>query len=86
MSILDTRDGHLITRDHGRGQLWTAAAVDVRGDVYFASRSGGIYGFDSAGRSLFTIQASGTFDSYPAIAADGTLPVGGDDGALRAIR
>lgn len=86
MSILDIRDGHLITRDHGSGQLWTAAAVDVRGDVYFASRSGGIYGFDSAGRSLFTIQAGGTFDSYPAIAADGTLLVGGDDGALRAIR
>jgi len=86
MSILDILDGHLISRDHGSGQLWTAAAVDVRGDVYFASRKGGIYGFGPDGRRLFTIQAGGTFDSYPAIAADGTLLLGGDDGVLRAIR
>ncbi len=27
-----------------------------------------------------------TFDGYPAIAGDGTLLIGGDDGVLRAIR
>jgi len=85
MTILDARDGHEVSIDRGAGQLWTAAAVDRHGDVYFASRAGTIYGFDAAGRRLFTIQAGGTFDSYPAIAADGTLLVGGDDGVLRAI-
>jgi len=80
MSTLDTRDGHLISRDHGSGQLWTAAAVDHRGDIYFASRTGGIYGFGPHGQRLFRLPTGATFDSYPAIAADGTLLVGGDDG------
>jgi outer membrane protein assembly factor BamB len=85
MTILDARDGQPIRIYHGDGQIWTAAAVDARGDVYFASRSGGIYGFAANGERLFAIAAGGTFDSYPAIAADGTLLVGGDDGVLRAI-
>ncbi len=85
MTILDARDGSPTRIDRGMGQIWTAAAVDVRGDVYFASRTGEIYGFAADGRRLFTIAAGGTFDSYPAIAADGTLLVGGDDGVLRAI-
>jgi outer membrane protein assembly factor BamB len=85
MNVLSTRDGHLIERDQVSGTIWTAAAVDAHGDVYFASRAGGIYGFAPGGRQLFAIQAGGTFASYPAIAADGTLLVGGDDGMLRAI-
>jgi outer membrane protein assembly factor BamB len=85
MSILDTRSGDLISRDRGSGQIWTAAAVDARGDVYFASRTGYIYGFAPDGHALFTLHAGETFDSYPAIAADGTLLVGGDGGVLRAI-
>jgi outer membrane protein assembly factor BamB len=85
MTTLDARDGQPVRVDRGSGQIWTAAAVDGRGDVYFASRSGIIFGFAATGRRLFEIAAGGTFDSYPAIAADGTLLVGGDDGVLRAI-
>lgn len=85
MTILDARNGRPVQVYRGTGQLWTGAAVDGKGDVYFASRTGGIYGFAAGGRKLFTIAAGGTFDSYPAIAADGTLLVGGDDGVLRAI-
>jgi len=85
MTTVDTRDGHVISTDLVPGKIWTSAAVDVHGDVYFASRSGGIYGFGPTGRRLFAIQAGGTFDSYPAIASNGTLLVGGDDGVLRAI-
>jgi outer membrane protein assembly factor BamB len=85
MTILGAKDGRPVQIDRGSGQIWTAAAVDRRGDVYFASRTGEIYGFAPDGRRLFSIAAGGTFDSYPAIAADGTLLVGGDDGVLRAI-
>lgn len=85
MTILDAQDGRPVRIDRGVGQIWTAAAVDGRGDVYFASRSGRICGFAANGRRLFTIATGGTFDSYPAIAADGTLLVGSDDGVLRAI-
>ena len=84
MTLLDARNGQPLQIYHGTGQLWTAAAVDGKGDVYFASRSGGIYGFAASSRKLF-LRSPRTFDSYPAIAADGTLLVGGDDGVLRAI-
>lgn len=86
MTILDTDTGRVIRRDAGAGQLWTSAAVDAQGDVYFASRAGHIYGFGSTGRRLFDFDAGGQFDSYPAIAPDGTLLVGDDDGTLFALR
>lgn len=86
MTVLDSDSGRLISRDRGQGQLWTAAAVDRRGDAYFASRTGQIFGFDASGHRLFDINAGGTFDSYPALASDGTLLVGGDQGTLYALR
>ncbi len=86
MTMLGSDTGHLISRDQGQGQIWTAAAVDDRGDAYFASRTGQIFGFDAGGRRLFDLNAGGTFDSYPALAADGTLLVGADAGTLYAIR
>lgn len=86
MTILDTDTGKVIQRDTGAGELWTSAAVDARGDVYFASRTGDVYGFGPGGRQLFDLSAGGKFDSYPALAPDGTLLVGGDNGILYAIR
>lgn len=86
VSVLDAADGRLLRSVRGTGQIWTSAAVDSRGDLYFATQAGGIYGFGPSGSKLFAIQAGGNFDSYPAIAADGTLLVGGSDGVLRAIR
>ncbi|MGI8413791.1 MAG: PQQ-binding-like beta-propeller repeat protein [Solirubrobacteraceae bacterium] len=86
MTVLDSDTGRLISRDQGAGQLWTAAAVDGRGDAYFASRTGHIFGFGVSGRRLFDLNAGSTFDSYPALAPDGTLLVGSDGGTLYAIR
>jgi outer membrane protein assembly factor BamB len=85
MTILDTDTGQVIRRDTGAGQLWTAAAVDAHGDLYFASRTGHIYGFRASGQQLFDLDAGGQFDSYPALASDGTLLVGDVDGTLFAL-
>jgi outer membrane protein assembly factor BamB len=86
MTLLDTDTGNVIRRYQASGELWTAAAVDRAGDVYFATRLGSVDGFDAHGRRLFDLDTGGRFDSYPALAADGTLLVGDDDGVLYAIR
>jgi outer membrane protein assembly factor BamB len=86
MAILNTDTGRVIGRDTGAGELWTSAAVDVHGDLYFASRTGHVYGFDANGRRLFDFAAGGKFDSYPALAPDGTLLLGDDNGTLFAFR
>jgi outer membrane protein assembly factor BamB len=85
VSVLDAADGQLVRSVAGTGQIWTSAAVDSRGDIYFATQDGDIYGFGPTGGKLFAIDVGGAFDSYPAIAADGTLLIGGSDGVLRAI-
>jgi outer membrane protein assembly factor BamB len=85
MTILDTDTGQVIRRDIGVGELWTSAAVDAHGDLYFATRTGHIYGFNANGRRLFDFDAGGKFDSYPALAADGTLLIGDDNGTLFAL-
>ena len=85
MTILDTDTGQVIRRDTGAGELWTSAAVDAHGDLYFGSRTGRIYGFNAAGGRLFDFDAGGKFDSYPALAPDGTLLFGDDDGVLFAL-
>lgn len=85
VSVLDAADGRLVRSVAGMGQIWTSAALDSRGDIYFATQDGYIYGFGPNGSQLFAVHAGGTFDSYPAIAGDGTLLVGGSDGVLRAF-
>jgi outer membrane protein assembly factor BamB len=77
--------GQRIAKVQANGSLWTSVAVDSRGDMYFATRTGLIDGFSATGTKLFALQTSTKFDSYPAIAADGTLLVGGGDGILRAF-
>lgn len=66
LKTVDSDTGRLIRLEQGRGQIWTAAAVDARGDLYFATRDGLIYGFDRAGRRLFAYDAGSPFDGYPA--------------------
>jgi outer membrane protein assembly factor BamB len=85
ITILDSDTGQVLRRDTGAGEIWTSAAVDSRGDVYFATRTGQIYGFGAGGHRLFDLDAGGKFDSYPALSQDGTLLVGGDNGTLYAI-
>ncbi|HET9073160.1 MAG TPA: PQQ-binding-like beta-propeller repeat protein [Solirubrobacteraceae bacterium] len=86
MTTLDSSTGRRISRDQGQGEIWTAAALDSRGDAYFASRTGVIFGFNASGKRLFALGTPTKFDSYPALAPDGTLLIGGDDGTLYAIR
>ena len=85
MTLAVARTGRVLRRYRARGQLWTAAASDRDGRVYFATRRGHVYGFTARGRRLFDRQFATTFDAYPALAPDGTLLIGGDDGILRAF-
>ena len=88
-------DGHLVRRVRGQGfrhghsssiGVWTSPTIDRRGNVYFGTRPGHIYGFASDGRRLFDIDAHSTVDSYPALTADGTLLIGATSGLLYALQ
>ncbi len=87
------RNGDLVGRFLGRGRsatlrsvgVWTQPVLDAQRDVYFGTRPGHVYGFTAAGRRLFDLYLGATVDSYPALAADGTLVVGSESGQLVAI-
>lgn len=93
MNALDARTGRLVTRVLGLGRtasrrdvgIWTSAAIDSRHDVYFGTRPGHVYGFAPGGRRLLDIDTGATVDSYPALAGDGTLLIGSENGSLYAI-
>lgn len=93
VSIVDAATGGLLERLQGQQAtqaeksvgVWTAPLIDARGNVYFGTRPGHIYGFGADGRRLFDLATPGTVDSYPALSGDGTLLVGSTDGYLYAI-
>lgn len=66
--------------------VWTAPLLDARGDVYFGTAAGHIYGFSATGARLWDLNTGGIVDSYPALTADGTLVIGGGGTVLYAIR
>lgn len=85
-----SKDGAQIHRVQGNeppvnSSTWTQPAVDAHGNVYFAVQSGQIYGFDAAGRQLFSYDAGAAINSYPAIGADGTVYFGTTNGRLLAL-
>lgn len=87
LTVLDAKSGALVARTTGAELppgIWTAPAVDADHDVYFGS-SNHIFGFDQEGHRLLDLKTGGTVDSYPALAADGTLLIGSEDGVLYAI-
>ncbi len=86
MNVVDVNTGCLVVRYQGGDEVWTAPAIDARGDVYFGTKGGHILGFTFAGEKLFDIATGAIVDSYPAIAADGTLIIGSVNGTLYAIR
>jgi outer membrane protein assembly factor BamB len=65
--------------------IWTSPVIDRNGSLYFGTRLGHIYGFNAMGALLFDIFIDETVDSYPALAADGLLVIGGSDGYLYGI-
>jgi outer membrane protein assembly factor BamB len=89
VNTLDAADGKLRARYVGLEKppgVWTAPVVDARHDVYFGTQNGHVYGFDAAGKQLFDLEAGGGVASYPALAADGTLLIGSEDGTLYALK
>lgn len=85
MNVVDVDTGCLVTRYHGSGEIWTAPAIDADGDVYFGTKDGHIFGFAFGGEQLFDLDTGSIVDSYPSIAADGTLIIGSSNGTLYAI-
>jgi outer membrane protein assembly factor BamB len=65
--------------------VWTAPSVDARDDVYYGTASGEVFGYDSAGEQLFELKVGAKVDSYPALAGDGTLLIGSENGTLYAL-
>ena len=59
--------------------------LDARGDVYWATNAGNVWGFDRSGRQLLHVRADAGINAYPALGGDGTLYVGSTGGTLYAI-
>jgi outer membrane protein assembly factor BamB len=78
-------DGVEVTTYRSSGQIWSAALLDARYDVYFATQSGHVVGQDVNGARLFDLDLGAPIDSYPALTADANLIVGARDGTLIAI-
>jgi outer membrane protein assembly factor BamB len=90
LTVLDSATGRQLLRSQGssapvKTSIWTSPAVDARGDYYWATQSGHIYGFAPSGVQLFDINAGAAVNSYPAIGADGTLYFGTTAGRFLAI-
>lgn len=82
MTVVDTAAGAFRTRYQGGEEVWTAPAVDARGDAYFGTRGGHIVGFAPGGRQLVDVTTGGIVDSYPALTPTGDLVVGSSDGTV----
>ncbi|PZS33087.1 MAG: hypothetical protein DLM58_08445 [Pseudonocardiales bacterium] len=65
--------------------IWTSPAVDAKGNVYWGSTNGNVYGYDHNAKRLFALALDGSINSYPAIGRDGTLYLGTTTGTLYAI-
>ncbi len=76
-----------IRRAHRTAQVWTSAALDKSGNVYYGTHAGHIVGFAWSGALLFDIDAGkdAALDSYPALTSDGALIIGDTTGVVRAI-
>ena len=85
LRLVDADTGKLLGVLDGDQGLWAAQAIDRRGDVYFATQHGDVYGFNPQGHRLFLLRVSGPVDSYPALTPNGTLIVGDQAGTLYAI-
>lgn len=83
--VVDTKDGKVLARQPVTGQVWTAPAIDAKGDIYVGTHSGHVVGYAPSGKQLFDITTKGSVESYPALDKSGTLYIGSEDGKLYAI-
>jgi outer membrane protein assembly factor BamB len=54
--------------------------------VLFGSQDDHLYALSASGQQLWRVPLGGDVDSSPALAPDGTIYVGADDGYLYALR
>lgn len=87
--VVDTSNGkveHTIAPlGAGAEKVWTSVAVDARGNFYWASTAGNVYGYRPDGTRLFRLGLDGGSNSYPALGGDGTLYLGSTAGTFYAI-
>jgi outer membrane protein assembly factor BamB len=69
----------------GREKIWSEPVVDSRGDIYWATTAGNVYGYTAAARQLWHLAVGAGVESYPALGADGTLYLGTTAGRIYAI-
>jgi outer membrane protein assembly factor BamB len=96
LDVADASSGAPIQRDLGipKAQgtspdgtgVWTSPLIDGRGDVYFGTAAGHVYGYGPDGRRLWDLITGSIADSYPSLTSNGTLIVGDSDGTVYAIR
>lgn len=89
VTALDARTGELVARYVGLEKppgVWTAPVVDARHDVYFGTQNGHVHGFAAEAKRLFDLETGAGVASYPALASDGTLLIGSEDGTLYAMK
>ena len=68
-----------------REHAWSSVVVDARGDTYWATQNGNVYGYGPDGRQLWTLHLDAGLDAYPALGADGALYLGDEAGRFYAI-
>ncbi len=87
--VLDTTTGTvkqtIAPLKAGSEKVWTSIVADAKGDFYWATTQGHVYGYTAAGHQLFHLDVGAGVNSYPALGADGTLYLGTGAGTLVAI-
>ena len=67
------------------GVIFSSAAVDSSGSIYFGSNDNKLYALNADGSSKWTFSSGNWIDSTPAIGSDGTLYVGSWDNKVYAL-
>ena len=68
------------------GRIRASARIDAAGRIYVGSQDDFFYAISAEGEVLWRHNLGQDVDSTAALAPDGTLYVGADDGGLHALR
>ncbi|WP_375503171.1 PQQ-binding-like beta-propeller repeat protein [uncultured Jatrophihabitans sp.] len=89
LRVVDVRSGEVkqVVAPLGKDKekIWSSAVIDVRGDFYWATTAGHVYGYDRNAKQLFHLDVDGGVNSYPAVGGDGTLYLGTTNGSVCAV-
>jgi len=78
-------DGSIVWKFSTGERLWSAPAVDVAGNIFFAGADKLFYCLDENGKLKWKFQLGSSSLSSPCITKDGTVVVGCDDGNVYAF-